>query len=182
MLRRSISREDKGGSRSGSLGRGRQWENSNSSEEPVVAFSRVLELFGPRKKSYSTGVHPSAYVASSLVWGRNVSVGPFSVIEGKCRCRETIARRDGAVLRWPRHQNWTKTFLYPQVILREDVQIGGILHHHPARLLEETDTDIFLRMDITNKIPQIGTVMVVEDFVDKSVPAAHIDRGTMERR
>jgi len=36
-------------------------------------------------------------------------------------------------------------------------QIGESCIIHPGTLLEETDTDIFLRMDITIKFRQIGT-------------------------
>ena len=57
-------------------------ENVNGiiAENPTVALSKILDYFAPESGD-SSGVHETAVVHSSVLRGKNVTVGPFAVIE-----------------------------------------------------------------------------------------------------
>ena len=48
---------------------------------PSLAFSTLIELFGPKKITFPPGIHKLALVSKEAKIGAGVSVGPFAVVE-----------------------------------------------------------------------------------------------------
>ncbi len=80
-------------------------------DNPQLAFARVLErFFPPRKKAYDPGV--PRYVGKNYTGGDGVSLGPFVAIGDNV----TIGDR---------------TILHPGVVVGDDVAIGSDVEIHP---------------------------------------------------
>ncbi|MBH31026.1 MAG: UDP-3-O-(3-hydroxymyristoyl)glucosamine N-acyltransferase [Candidatus Marinimicrobia bacterium] len=65
--------------------------NGIIAKNPTLAFSKILDYFAPEAGD-SSGVHETAVVHSSASLGKDVTVGPFAVIE------ERVNIGDGAVI------------------------------------------------------------------------------------
>lgn len=62
-------------------------------ENPTLAFSSVIRQFAPPARSFAAGVHPSAIIASSVVFDpQKVSIGPGVIVE------DAVSIGDGTVI------------------------------------------------------------------------------------
>jgi len=112
---------------------------------PRHAMAKILALFAPKNKQ-PKGIHKTAIVPKSCLVGKNVSIGPYVVVE------ETVSIGDN-------------TIIYPHVWIGERCQIGkNVILHSGCRIgidgfgyVQEGKKHI--------KIPQIGNV-VIEDNVE----------------
>jgi UDP-3-O-[3-hydroxymyristoyl] glucosamine N-acyltransferase len=132
-------------------------------DKPEAAFAQVAQWFVPPTPVPERGVHPSAVVSPQAVLGREVSVGPFAVIEAGAELADQVVIgaqcyvghgvRIGAGSR-----------LYPQVSIREHCRIGQRVIIHNGTVVGsdgfgyEPDAQ-----GVRRKIPQIGIVVVGDD-------------------
>jgi len=144
-------------------------------EDPRLAFSKVLEIFAPQRNVFP-GVHPQAVVAESAKLGRGVSVGAKAYVGA------------GTVL-------GDNTIVYPLAYIGDHVTIGAdcIIHPHAYvgdRVVMGSRVAIHAGASVGGdgfgyiqeggkhrKIPQIGTV-IIEDDVEVGANAT-IDRATV---
>jgi UDP-3-O-[3-hydroxymyristoyl] glucosamine N-acyltransferase len=144
-------------------------------EDPKLAFSRVLELFAP-VPSVEIGVHPKAVVAPSATLGRNVAIGAYAVIE------DGVRLGDGAVV-YPfafvgRESDIGEgTILWPHVYVGERVTIGKRCLIHAGTSVGADGFGYLSTREGHRKIPQIGTV-VIEDEVEIGANCT-VDRATI---
>jgi UDP-3-O-[3-hydroxymyristoyl] glucosamine N-acyltransferase len=145
------------------------------SENPKLAFSKVLALFSPYK-SYPQQIYPNTYIEKSASIGKNVTIMPFACIMDNAQIGD-------------------KTVIYPQVFIGKNVKIGknciikagvkiddettigdNVIIHHNSVI--GGDGYGYIQKDEKNiKIPQIGRI-VIEDDVEIGVCVA-IDRATI---
>lgn len=154
------------------------------SEDPVLAFARLVELFHPHAP-HPSGISGSASVHRGARLGRDVSVAPFAVIE------------DGAVI-------GDRTVVFPGVFVGEDVSVGDdcVLHPnvviyrgvrlgsrvilHAGCVIGADGFGYIPSPDGLRKIPQVGTVEIGDDVeigantaVDRAaLGVTRIGRGT----
>lgn len=147
---------------------GRDWQKPCRAalirvDKPEAAFAQVAQWFAPPTPIPDRGVHPTAVVSPQAVLGRDVSVGPGTVIEAGAevadraiigaQCYVGHGARIGA-----------DTRLYPQVSIREHCRIGqrAIIHNGTVIGSDgfgyEPDAQ-----GVRRKIPQIGIVQVGDD-------------------
>lgn len=132
-------------------------------KNPDVAFARAAMLFYIPAPAPASGVHPSAVVAKDVGLGSGVSIGPLCVVEPGAKigagtvisaqcyigCRSVIGE---------------KSFLYPQVSLRESVKIGNRAIIHNGTVIGSDGFGYSVDGEgIRTKIPQIGTVEIGDD-------------------
>lgn len=153
-------------------------------EDPRLAFSKVLEIFAPERR-LPVGVHPSAHLGRGVHLGRRVAVGAGAFVGDN-----TVIGDD--------------TIIHPMAYVGHEVTIGAGSEIHPHvyigdrvvlgdRVLIHAGTAVgcdgfgFLQTDAGHrKIPQIGTVVVEDDVeiganttVDRAtVAVTRIGRGT----
>lgn len=53
-------------------------------KRPKLIIKQLLEVFGPKRFSFPSGVHSSAFVDPSTTLGKNVRIGPFAFIGPNC--------------------------------------------------------------------------------------------------
>lgn len=144
-------------------------------ENPIAAFSVVLQQLAKEKTPLRSGVHPLAFVSKSAKLGKNVYVGPFCIVEN-----EVVIGNDVSLLGHIYVGAKTKigdgTFVYPQTVLREEISIGKRCIIHPGAVIGADGYGYYFAKGKHNKIPQIGTV-IIEDDVEIGASST-IDRAT----
>jgi len=145
---------------------------------PYLAFVRALHLFYPPERP-TPGVHPSTILGPGVRLAEGVSIGPLSYIE------------EGVVI-GPRSAVGPQVYIgrgssmgadchvYPQVMIREGVEIGDRVILHSGAVIG-SDGFGYLRdqSGVRVKIPQVGRV-ILEDDVEIGANVT-IDRATLGR-
>lgn len=132
-------------------------------KNPDAAFAKAAMIFYTPAPVPAPGVHPSAVVAQDVELGSGVCIGPFCVIESGVRIGA------GTVISAQCHIGFgavigEKSFLYPQVSLREFVKIGSRSIIHNGTVIGSDGFGYSVDGEgVRTKIPQIGIVEVGDD-------------------
>ncbi|MBM4153038.1 MAG: UDP-3-O-(3-hydroxymyristoyl)glucosamine N-acyltransferase, partial [Kiritimatiellaceae bacterium] len=132
-------------------------------KNPDAAFAKAAMCFYVPVPAPASGVHPTAIVASDVVLGDQVSIGPYCVIESGVKIG------DGTVISAQCYVGFrsvigSQCLLYPQVSLREFVTIGNRTIIHNGTVVGSDGFGYSVNAEgIRTKIPQIGTVEVGDD-------------------
>ncbi|MCD6350698.1 MAG: UDP-3-O-(3-hydroxymyristoyl)glucosamine N-acyltransferase [Armatimonadetes bacterium] len=153
-------------------------------EDPRLAFSKVLELFAPRP-SIPVGVHETAIVAESARLGQAVAIGPYVVIEEGARIGNDVTLYPFVFI-GREADIGDETIVYPHVFVGERVSIGKRCLLHAGCAVGADGFGYLHTPHGHRKIPQIGTVVIEDDVeiganstVDRAtVSATRIGRGT----
>ena len=151
--------------------------------DPDQACMAAAKMFAPPQPVRAPGVHPTALVAPSVRLGKDVHIGPFTVIEKDAQIG------DGAVIEAQVFigegcRVGAGTHIYPQVTLREGTVVGAdCILHCGVRLGcdgygftngRREDGSVFIE-----KIPQLGIVEIgdgVEIGANTTIDRARIGR------
>jgi len=133
-------------------------------ENPSLAFSRIIPLLYPASQQHPRGIHPTAVIAKSAriakdvaigahtIVGENVTIGPGSIIYGNCYIGDTVTIG-------------TKALIYPMVTLREKTSLGERVIIHSGTVVGSDGFGYTSVQGTQEKIPQVG-VVVIEDDVE----------------
>lgn len=136
-------------------------------DDPNAAFACVGEWFAPPPVVRQPGVHPTAIIGAGVRLGRDVHVGPWTVIEDgtvigdRCVVEAQVFIGQHVVLGDACH-------LYPQVTVREGCKLGRrVILHSGVRIGGDgygynpvVNPDGTIRIE---KIPQVGIVELGDD-------------------
>jgi UDP-3-O-[3-hydroxymyristoyl] glucosamine N-acyltransferase len=131
-------------------------------KNPDKAFATVAEWFAPPPIAFPPGIHPTAIVAADAKVGRDVHLGPYCVVEpgatigDRCVLVANCYVGHGASL-------GEDSKLYPQVSLREYVQVGRRAIIHNGVVIGSDGFGYVQEDAVRKKIPQIGTVAIGDD-------------------
>lgn len=144
--------------------------------DPYLAFTQALRLFCTPDRP-TPGVHPSSIVQEGVRLAEDVAIGPLSVVEAGV----TIGSRSsvGAQVYIGKDTRiGVDCRLYPQVMIRDGVEIGDRVIIHSGAVIG-SDGFGYLRdgQGVRIKIPQVGRV-ILEDDVEIGANVT-IDRATM---
>jgi UDP-3-O-[3-hydroxymyristoyl] glucosamine N-acyltransferase len=153
-------------------------------EDPRLAFSKVLEVFAPEPRVYP-GVHPTATIGKHVSIGEDVSIGAHAVIE------DNVILKDGAIVYplayiGPEATIGSRALIYPHVFIGERVIIGDRTIIHSSAAIGCDGFGFLQTPKGHRKIPQIGSVIIGDDVeigacstVDRAtVGATRIGNGT----
>ena len=132
-------------------------------KNPDAAFAIAAMLFYTPVPAPAIGVHPSAIVAPDAELGEGVSIGPLCVIESgvKIGAGTVISAQCCIGYRSVVGEN---SFLYPQVSVREFVQIGCRVILHNGTVVGSDGFGYSVDGEgVRTKIPQIGAVQIGDD-------------------
>ena len=153
-------------------------------EEPRLAFSKVLELFAPERR-LPEGIHPLAHVGENVAIGAGVGIGPGAFIGNN-----VIIGEDAVIhaLAYIGHEVTIGDHceLFPHTYLGDRVILGSRVSVHAGAVIGSDGFGYYATAEGHRKIPQIGTVILEDDVVvganstvDRStVSATRIGRGT----
>lgn len=144
-------------------------------EHPFKAFLQLLQFFYPPKAS-PPGIHPSAVIAPDVQLGKEVSIGPYTVVEAGSSIGDH-AVIEGQVNIGQNVKIGPYTHIYPQVTIYDDCQIGERVCIHASTVIG-SDGFGYARFEGKQvKIPHVG-IVIIEDEVEIGANVA-IDRATL---
>jgi UDP-3-O-[3-hydroxymyristoyl] glucosamine N-acyltransferase len=154
-------------------------------KNPPYGWARVLEILEKESVRHPAGVHSTAIVAESARLGKNVSLGPYVVVEEEASVGDnTVIYAHGYVGR--RSRIGKDCLFYPRVTVREGVVTGDRCIFQPGVVLGCDGFGFTLHQGRHYKIPQIGGLEIGDDVeiqanstVDRAaVGVTRIGRGT----
>ncbi|ARG98652.1 UDP-3-O-(3-hydroxymyristoyl)glucosamine N-acyltransferase [Legionella micdadei] len=156
--------------------------NINSDIKPVIqvanpfkAFIQLLNHFFPSKKPVP-GVHPTATIADDVILGKNVSIGPYVVIESGSQIGDNCVIKSHVSI-GAEVNIGPNTTLHPHVTIYERTQIGARVCIHASSVIGSDGFGYTLVDDQHMKVPHVGNV-IIEDDVEIGANTT-IDRATL---
>ena len=132
-------------------------------KNPDEAFAKATAIFYIPVPAPEPGVHPSAVVSQGAELGPGVCVGPLCVIESGVKIGAGTVISAQCYIGF-RSVVGEKSFLYPQVSLREFVKIGSRSIIHNGTVIGSDGFGYSVDGDgVRTKIPQVGIVEVGDD-------------------
>jgi UDP-3-O-[3-hydroxymyristoyl] glucosamine N-acyltransferase len=131
-------------------------------EHPSAAFDRVIALLAPPSLPVATGIHPQASVAASALLGKNITLGPFVVIEEGVEIGdETVIGAHSFIGAGTKIGK--NCLFYPRVTIRERSIIGNKVILQPGVVIGSCGFGYVSSASGHEKIPQLGIVEIQDD-------------------
>ena len=142
---------------------------------PFKAFITLLNHFYPNQHP-DTGIHPTAVIDDSVHIGKNVSIGPYVIIESEASIQDnTVIKGHVNIGRNVRVGH--NCVIHPQVTIYHDCVVGNDVSIHASTVIG-ADGFGYTHDDGKHlKVPHVGHV-VIEDHVEIGSNTV-IDRATM---
>ncbi len=131
-------------------------------ENPSLAFSQIASLMFKADAFSPKGIHPSAIIAKDAVIGKNVAIGPYTIIESGAHVGDNTTIYNGcyvghcAVL-------GENCLIYPNVTIRERIAMGNRVIIHSGTVVGSDGFGYVWTNGKHEKIPQVGTVIIGDD-------------------
>jgi len=131
-------------------------------DNPSIAFTKIVGLAAPNDNKHFKGVHPTAIISKDVKLGPNVAIGPYTVIEDAVEIGEGTIVYSGCYI--GRSTKIGKDCLvYPHVSIRERIEIGQRVIIHSGAVIGSDGFGFAMVRGVQKKIPQIGTVSIEDD-------------------
>ena len=142
---------------------------------PQLAIAKILGEFTP-KLQYTSGVNETAYVDSKAKIGKNVTIGPFSVIEAGVIIGDDSNIGSHTVID-QKTSIGKNCKIFSNIHVYHGTNIGDNAIIHSGTVIGSDGFGFVTDQDINHKIPQNGYVIIGND-VEIGANCA-IDRGTI---
>ena len=144
-------------------------------DNPYLAFQRAVLIFRPDRHRPLPGIHPTAVVAPDVELGRDVSLGPYCVVESGARIGDRVVLMSGTYV-----GHWAvvgeDSTLHPRVVVREECIVGARCILHPGVVVGSDGFGFAFDAGRYHKVPQVGNVVIGNDVEIGSNTT--IDRAT----
>ena len=142
---------------------------------PQLAIAKILGEFTP-KLQYMSGVNETAYIDSKAKIGKNVTIGPFSVIEAGVIIGDHSNIGSHTVID-QKTSIGKNCKIFSNIHIYHGTNIGDNAIIHSGTVIGSDGFGFVTDQDINHKIPQNGYVIIGND-VEIGANCA-IDRGTI---
>ena len=142
---------------------------------PQLAIAKILGEFTP-KLQYTSGVNENAYVDSKAKIGKNVTIGPFSVIEAGVIIGDDSNIGSHTVID-QKTSIGKNCKIFSNIHIYHGTNIGNNAIIQSGTVIGSDGFGFVTDKDINHKIPQNGNVIIGND-VEIGANSA-IDRGTI---
>ena len=142
---------------------------------PQLAIAKILGEFTPKLR-YTSGVNETAYVDSKAKIGKNVTIGPFSVIEAGVIIGDDSNIGSHTVID-QKTSIGKNCKIFSNIHIYHGTNIGDNAIIHSGTVIGSDGFGFVTDQDINHKIPQNGYVIIGND-VEIGANCA-IDRGTI---
>ena len=147
-------------------------------DNPSFAFAKVVELLNPDYFRHPKGIHPTAFIGNNVKLGKNVSIGPYAVIEEESQIEAGTIIYGGCYVGY-QVKIGKNCLIYPQVTIRERTEIGSRVIIHSGTVIGSDGFGFTKVRGAQKKIPQIGIVSI-EDNVEIGANVT-IDRARFDK-
>lgn len=131
-------------------------------DNPSLAFAKMVQLLAPNEIRHPKGIHPTAVIGQNVVLGKDVAIEPYGVIEDHAVIGNRTVLCTGVYV-GHHSQIGEDCLVYPHVIIRERVQIGNRVIIHSGTVIGSDGFGFSTVKGVHHKIPQIGTVLIEDD-------------------
>ena len=142
---------------------------------PQLAIAKILGEFTPKLR-YTSGVNETAYVDSKAKIGKNVTIGPFSVIEAGVIIEDDSNIGSHTVID-QKTSIGKNCKIFSNIHIYHGTNIGDNAIIHSGTVIGSDGFGFVTDQDINHKIPQNGYV-IIGNNVEIGANCA-IDRGTI---
>ncbi len=147
-------------------------------ENPSLAFAKMVGLMAPNEIRHPKGIHPTAIIGKDVVLGKEVAIEPYVVIDDHAVIGDRTVLYMGVYV--GHHAKIGEdSLIYPHVTIRERVEIGNRVIIHSGTVIGSDGFGFSTVKGVHHKIPQIGTV-VIEDDVEIGANVT-IDRARFDK-
>lgn len=147
-------------------------------EDPSIAFAKMVSLMAPNEVKKPKGIHPTAVIGEKVKIGRNVAIQAYAVIEDNVEIKDNTILCAGVFV--GHHTKIGKDcMVYPYVIIRERVSIGSRVIIHSGTVIGSDGFGFSTVKGVHHRIPQIGSV-IIEDDVEIGANVT-IDRARFDK-
>ena len=152
-------------------------------DNPSLAFSRLVSLLAPNEDKHPEGIHSTAIIGNSVKLGKNVAIQPYVVVEDYAEIDDNAVLYSGVYL--GHHAKIGKNcIIYPSVSIRERVTIGDRVIIHSGSVIGSDGFGFATVKGVHHKIPQIGTVAIEDDVeigANVTIDRARFDKTVVGR-
>ncbi len=127
-----------------------------------LSLAKIAQMFAPPVVNPVPGVHKTAVIADNVELGRNVSIGPWCVLEPGVKVGDGTVLYAGCYLGHATVVGKECRF-YPHVSVREYVKIGDRVIIHNGAVIGSDGFGYVKTGEQWKKIPQIGHVEIGDD-------------------
>ncbi len=131
-------------------------------DNPSIAFTKVVQLVAPNDIKHPQGIHPTAIISKKASLSRNVAVGAYTVIEDDVEVGDNTIVYSGCYF-----GSYTKIgkncLIYPHVSIRERTEISDRVIIHSGAVIGSDGFGFAMVRGVQKKIPQIGAVLIEDD-------------------
>ena len=131
-------------------------------DNPSIAFTKVVDLAAPDDNKCPEGIHPTAVIHPGVHLAKGVAVGAYTVIEDGVGIGEGTVIYSGCYF-GRRVKIGKNCLIYPHVSIRERVEIGNRVIIHSGAVIGSDGFGFAMVKGVQEKIPQIGTVSIEDD-------------------
>ncbi|MDP2939609.1 MAG: UDP-3-O-(3-hydroxymyristoyl)glucosamine N-acyltransferase [Candidatus Omnitrophota bacterium] len=131
-------------------------------ENPSWAFAKMVALIAPNDVKRTKGVHKTAIIERDVKLGKDISIGPYVIIEDGVEIGERTIIYGGCYI--GHHTKIGKdSLIYPNISIRERITIGDRVIIHSGSVIGSDGFGFATVKGAHHKIPQIGTVLIEDD-------------------
>jgi len=152
-------------------------------DNPSLAFTKVVELVAPNHIAHPQGIHPTAVIGKSSKLGSNVAIGPYVIIEEEVKIGDNTIIYGGCYI-GHHTQVGSSCLIYPNVSIRERIQVGNRVIIHSGAVIGSDGFGFATVKGVQKKIPQIGTVAIEDDVeigANVTIDRARFDKTIIGR-
>lgn len=147
-------------------------------ENPSLAFAKLVSLMYPTTIKHPCGVHKSVVLGENVKLGLNVAVGAYVVVGDNVSVGDNTIIYPGCFIGC-KTQIGRDSLIYANVTLRENISIGNNVIIHSGTVIGADGFGYEYVGGKHQRIPQVGTV-VIEDDVDIGANVT-IDRARFDK-
>jgi len=152
-------------------------------ENPSMAFAKMVSLLAPNDVRRPKGIHPTAIIGDKVKIGKNVAIDPYVVLEDNVEIKDNTVLYAGVYI-----GHHTKVgrdcIIYPYVIIRESVTIGNKVVIHGGTVIGSDGFGFSTVQGVHHRIPQIGTVIIEDDVeigANVTIDGARFDKTIIKK-
>ncbi len=143
--------------------------------DPRLAFAQAARAIVPENRPGS-GIHPSAVIDPSAVFGEGVHLGAHVVVEANAQIGDHVIVESGGVV-GAGCMVGSRTRLHPRVVLYSGTQLGSGCHVHSGTIIGSPGFGVVPTLVGNVPFPQLGRVVVGDDV--QIGANCTIDRGAL---
>ena len=131
-------------------------------DNPDLAFAKMVNLLAPNEAAHPRGVHPTAVIGKDVKLGKEVAIQPYVVIGDHALIGDRTVLYTGVFV-GDHVKIGSDTLIYPHVTIRERVEIGHRVIIHSGTVIGSDGFGFSTVKGVHVKIPQIGIVKIEDD-------------------